>query len=109
MQDALRRLVSVREVVVEVNPSSNLLIGNLLDLRNHPTLRLLPPEQVEGGPPPVRIAVGSDDPITFWTNLLREYSLLHTAALSAGYSVSSLIQATMMCADRSTWKECIST
>lgn len=71
---------------MEVNPSSNLLIGNLLDLRNHPILRLLPPRAEAGAPPPVPIAVGADDPITFSTFLLREYSLLHEAARSAGYS-----------------------
>jgi hypothetical protein len=91
VQDGLRRLVSVRGIVVEVNPTSNLLIGNLLDLRNHPTLRLFPPEPQEGAPPPVRIALGSDDPITFSTHLLREYSLLYHAALSAGYPERSVI------------------
>ncbi|MDG5814015.1 hypothetical protein QA601_02920 [Chitinispirillales bacterium ANBcel5] len=90
VQDALRRLVSIRGIVAEVNPSSNLLIGNLMDLRNHPTLRLFPPEPQEGAPPPVRIAIGSDDPIIFSTHLMREYSLLHNAAISAGYSEHSV-------------------
>lgn len=85
VQDALRRGVGMRGIVVEVNPSSNLLIGNLLDLRNHPILRLFPPESHPGAPPPVPIVVGSDDPITFSTHLLREYSLLHETALAAGY------------------------
>jgi hypothetical protein len=92
VQDALRRLVSIRGIVVEVNPSSNLLIGNLMDLRNHPTLRLFPPEHQEGAPPPVRIAIGSDDPIIFSTHLMREYSLLYNAALSAGYSECSVVK-----------------
>jgi hypothetical protein len=86
VQDGVRRCVAARGIVVEVNPSSNLLIGNLLDLRNHPILRLFPPQAQEGEPPPVPIAVGADDPITFSTFLLREYSLLHEAAMSAGYS-----------------------
>ena len=86
VQDAMRRHVGARGTVVEVNPSSNLLIGNLLDLRNHPILRLNPPIAEDGVPPPVPIAVGADDPVTFSTFLLREYSLLHEAARSAGYS-----------------------
>lgn len=85
LQNALRRGIGQRGIVVEVNPSSNLLIGDLLDLRNHPILRLCPPEPESGGPPPIAIALGSDDPLTFGTQLLREYSLLHQAALSAGY------------------------
>jgi hypothetical protein len=85
VQEALRRSVGAHGIVVEVNPSSNLLIGNLLDLRNHPLLRLFPPQPEPDAPPPIHIAVGSDDPITFGTYLMREYSLLYEAALSAGY------------------------
>ncbi|MBZ4329470.1 hypothetical protein NR800_10725 [Corallococcus interemptor] len=85
VQDGMRRGVGARGIVVEVNPSSNLLIGNLMDLRNHPILRLFPPQVQEGAPPPVPIAVGSDDPLTFSTYLLREYSLLYEAAMGAGY------------------------
>jgi hypothetical protein len=92
VQDALRRCIGARSIVVEINPSSNLLIGNLLDLRNHPTLRLSPPEPEEGSPPAVPVALGSDDPITFSTNCLREYSLLFGAALSAGYSERTVIR-----------------
>jgi adenosine deaminase len=90
IQDALRRYVSLRGIVIEVNPSSNLLIANMLDLRNHPILRLFPPEPKENSPPPVRIAIGSDDPITFSTCLIREYSLLYEAALNAGFHEQSV-------------------
>jgi len=85
VQCALQRGIAQRGVVIEVNPSSNLLIGDLLDLRNHPILRMNPPVPEENGPPPVAIALGSDDPLTFSTELLREYSLLHQAACAAGY------------------------
>ncbi len=85
MQYALRRGIAQNGIVVEVNPSSNLLIGDLLDLRNHPILRLFPPVPDLDGPPPVSIALGSDDPLTFSTQLLREYTLLHQAACAAGY------------------------
>ena len=86
LQNALRCGISQSGIVVEVNPSSNLLIGDLLDLRNHPILRLFPPIPESDGPPPVAIALGSDDPLTFSTQLLREYTLLHQAARAAGYS-----------------------
>jgi hypothetical protein len=86
VQNGLRRGIAQNGIVVEVNPSSNLLIGDLLDLRNHPILRLFPPVPEPGDPPPVMIALGSDDPLTFSTQLLREYTLLHQAASAAGYS-----------------------
>ncbi len=85
VQRALRRGIAQSGIVVEVNPSSNLLIGDLLDLRHHPILRLFPPQREAGDAPPVMIALGSDDPLTFGTQLLREYSLLHQAAVAAGY------------------------
>jgi hypothetical protein len=85
VQYALRRGIAQLGIVIEVNPSSNLLIGDLLDLRNHPILRLNPPVPEPNAPPPVAIALGSDDPLTFSTELLREYTLLHQAACAAGY------------------------
>ncbi len=85
VQHALRRGIAQRGIVIEVNPSSNLLIGDLLDLRNHPILRLNPPVPEPEGPPPVAIALGSDDPLTFSTELMREYTLLYQAACAAGY------------------------
>ncbi len=85
VQHGLRRGIAQSGIVVEVNPSSNLLIGDLLDLRNHPILRLFPPVPEPSDPPPVMIALGSDDPLTFSTQLLREYTLLHQAARAAGY------------------------
>jgi len=85
VQEAVRRGVAARGIVVEVNPTSNLLIGDMLDLRNHPILRLFPIEP-DTGPPPVPIAIGSDDPVTFNTSLLREYALLYYTARGAGHS-----------------------
>lgn len=85
VQAGLRRGIGRRGIVVEVNPSSNLLIGDLVDLRNHPILRLHPPDQSAATAPPVAIAIGSDDPVTFSTSLLHEYVLLHQAARAAGY------------------------
>jgi adenosine deaminase len=86
VQNALRGGIAQSGIVVEVNPSSNLFIGDLLDLRNHPILRLFPPVPEPDGPPPVAIALGSDDPLTFSTQLLKEYTLLHQTARAAGYS-----------------------
>jgi len=85
VQYAIRRGVAQNGIVVEVNPSSNLLIGDLLDLRNHPILRLCPPVPEPDSPPAIAIALGSDDPLTFSTQLLREYTLLYQAACAAGY------------------------
>jgi len=85
LQRALRRKVGERELVVEVNPSSNLLIGHLADLRHHPLWRLRPLSP-EDDTPPISVTIGSDDPITFATHLRQEYQLLYDAMVLGGCS-----------------------
>jgi hypothetical protein len=43
LQTELRRKLGQRGIVVEINPTSNLLIGDLEDLTSHPLWRLKPP------------------------------------------------------------------
>ncbi len=82
IQSHLRSRVAKRRIIVEVNPSSNLSVANLENLKYHPILRLsglLPAE--DGG---VELVIGSDDPSSFATGLPQEYSLLLEALVSAG-------------------------
>lgn len=85
LQLALLHKVARQGLTVEVNPSSNLLIANLSDLKDHPLWRMRPlkaptPEQR------VNICIGSDDPITFATNLSEEYQRLFDALILGGCS-----------------------
>ena len=82
LQAELVTEVQARGIVVEVNPSSNLLVGNLTDLNRHPLWNLKPLDGRSG----LAIAVGSDDPLTFATDLRREFMLLHDALVLAGAS-----------------------
>ena len=86
LQTAVRRTLGQRGITVEVNPSSNLLIGDLGDLAQHPLWRLNPPPGVEIDAPSVSMCIGSDDPLTFATNLPEEYQLLFDALVLAGCS-----------------------
>ncbi len=58
-------------LAVEINPTSNFLIGNLGEWRRHPLFRMNPPDG--GGVNPVPLVVGSDDPMVFATGLPDEY------------------------------------
>ncbi|MCP4104563.1 MAG: hypothetical protein GY749_03345 [Desulfobacteraceae bacterium] len=87
LQKYLRQRIATLGLVVEVNPSSNLLIGNLADLTNHPLWRMNPPDN-NGDTIPVAVCIGSDDPLTFATNLRQEYALLHDALIAGGLSDS---------------------
>lgn len=81
------------EVTVESNPSSNLLIGDLLGVEDHPVLRLAeawpgasdhdshPPLQGRRSQSRLMISINSDDPITFATSLADEYAYLYFALL----------------------------
>ena len=86
LQTAVRRTLGQRGITVEVNPSSNLLLADLGNLAQHPLWRLNPPPGVEIDAPPVSICIGSDDPLTFATNLPEEYQWLLDALVLAGCS-----------------------
>ena len=85
LQAGLRGKLGHRGITVEVNPVSNLLIGDLGDLTSHPLWRLRPPRG-GGDAPPVSICVGSDDPIIFASHLRHEYQFLTDALTLAGLS-----------------------
>jgi hypothetical protein len=84
LQAHVRGVIGSRGIAVEINPSSNLLIGHLGDLASHPLWRLCPPPRVVSDAPGVRVCIGSDDPVTFATSLPEEYQLLADALTGAG-------------------------
>jgi hypothetical protein len=84
LQGFLRREVSRRGLVVEINPSSNLLVVDLRDLGDHPLWELRPPRGE--GTSGVALSVGSDDPLPCATTLPEEYQLLYDALVRGGTS-----------------------
>ena len=91
LQVALRAEVSRRGLAVEVNPTSNLLIGDLGDMETHPLWRLSPPRP-QANLTPVAITVGSDDPLVFNSTLPSEYQLLFDALVLADLSDSEALE-----------------
>lgn len=85
LQKALRARVAESGFAIEVNPSSNLLVGHLAELQHHPLWRLHPPIP-QPDLPALRICVGSDDPVTFSTRLVEEFQLLADALQQGGCS-----------------------
>ncbi|MEO5366603.1 MAG: hypothetical protein H7831_09665 [Magnetococcus sp. WYHC-3] len=70
-----------RGVVVEICPSSNTYISTLNDAAKHPIFQLCPPQK----PGLLPVCVNSDDPLTFNTDVYKEYILLYQSALRQGY------------------------
>ena len=82
---SLREEIGHLGLAVEINPTSNLLIGDLSDLNAHPLWRISPPVR---DPATTRLAItiGSDDPIIFNSDLPQEYQRLYDALVLAGLS-----------------------
>ena len=94
LQEALLQKCIKRQVAIEINPSSNLIIGGLEDLTEHPVFRWLPPRADRRRALPW-IVVGSDDPGIFQTQLWHEYIFLAYAAREKGttpYEISSWLK-----------------
>lgn len=83
LQDGLRRKVASMGLTVEINPTSNLLIGDLGSITEHPMWRLNPPVP-DPKLAPVAICVGSDDPLMFASSLVEEYNVLYDGLMEAG-------------------------
>jgi hypothetical protein len=78
----LRRELARLEITVESNPSSNLLIGDLLSVEEHPSFRMQPlPGSAGSDACPVLLSINTDDPLTFATSLADEYAHLYGALL----------------------------
>ncbi len=82
-QQRLAGLLKKRQIVVEVNPTSNWLIGPMERLREHHifNLTLQEDETLERS---VVVTVNSDDPGVFNTSLAHEYYLLGEVLLNRG-------------------------
>ena len=78
----LRDLLGRREITVEVNPTSNLLIGGLGGFEDHPLFRL---NEISGDAPgdglAVLASINDDDPVVFSTRLADEFAYVYASLL----------------------------
>jgi hypothetical protein len=85
LQRLVRKRFAETGITIEVNPISNLLVGDLTDLNGHPLWRLAPGVGNDQGST-LRLCVGSDDPLPFDTTLPEEYQFLYDSLVLAGQS-----------------------
>jgi hypothetical protein len=83
VQDAMLHEIREKRIAIEINPTSNLCIGPLIDMQEHPVFRWHPPEDDATAIRPY-LLVGSDDPGVFGTELAFEYATLSRAAEERG-------------------------
>ncbi|MFY0526670.1 hypothetical protein ACN28I_27185 [Archangium gephyra] len=92
----LRTLLRDQEITIETNPSSNLLISNMVGLEDHPALSLgqAPPMVTpERESVPLLLSINTDDPITFATSLADEFAYIYFAMLRSGLTASEALRA----------------
>ncbi len=77
-QTFVRREIVRLEITIETNPSSNLSVGDLGDVAEHPLFKMAPlvPSAAE---PALLLSVNTDDPLTFATSLADEFAHLRFA------------------------------
>ncbi len=82
-QDALHRYLEQKGIVIECNPSSNVLIGTFGSYFNHPIFRLnnygLSNTNSNDSAPPMQVCINTDDLGVFDTSLPFEYALVYRA------------------------------
>lgn len=82
-QEGMRRLICSKEIVIEVNPMSNRVIGPMSRLSDHHIFQLTLDKNLH----PIRdfpVTVNTDDPGVFNTSLSHEYFLLGESLLRRG-------------------------
>jgi hypothetical protein len=89
----LRRLFGRLEITVETNPSSNQLIGNMVQLEQHPIFRMRPlPHRSEPEGGSLLVSINVDNPITFASCLGDEYAYVYYALLRAGTDARAALE-----------------
>jgi hypothetical protein len=79
----LREIIAVRQITIESNPSSNLLVGNYHQFPDLPTFRMHPLPSQRVDMPTLPLSINTDDPLTFATHLGREYEYVFASLLRA--------------------------
>ena len=82
LQKILRQKLSRKGIVVEVNPSSNMAIGEVDKITDHQIYQL----NRLGGEDNVMVCVNSDDPTVFHTNVSNELAYIYYGMLYNGVS-----------------------
>jgi hypothetical protein len=83
VQRAVAQRCAEHHLTIEANPSSNLLIGPLPRLRDHPMFRLQPLERAAGRVP---VSLNCDNHLASSTSLELEYALTWAALVADGHA-----------------------
>ena len=87
LQQYLRRVIAQKGIVIEENPSSNAVIGEIDGVLSHPTY-LLRNKSLSA----VMASINTDDPSVFNTNVANEHAIIYFSLIHHGYSVEEALE-----------------
>lgn len=90
LQDYMIRKVEQKGVYLEMNPTSNLTIGDFSQIRNHPIFKLSALQENDRNH--VMLTINSDNPAVFGTNVENEMAYIYYAAEEYGISRSEILE-----------------
>ncbi|MCX0380734.1 adenosine deaminase [Clostridium perfringens] len=79
IQNYMKKKISDRQIVLELNPTSNIYIGEFKSFKDYHILNLSSPKKEN-----VIITINTDDPVIFNTKINNEYSLIYDIMMSTG-------------------------
>lgn len=87
LQQYMRSKVSNRGIIIEVNPTSNIMIGDFSAYEDYHILNLSSPENEEA-----IVTINTDDPVVFSTMLKDEFALIYDIVVKSNkYSSKEII------------------
>ncbi|MCK9860481.1 hypothetical protein [Paenibacillus sp. ATY16] len=89
MQQYVKQKVALNGIVIEVNPSSNFVIGDIKSLYENQFFQINDP--IENSVSDTLISINTDDPIVFNTNISNEFAYLYYGMLYRGVSRSEAL------------------
>lgn len=92
LQEHLQKKVAQKGIYIEINPTSNMNVGNIKELLEHPIFRLSPLKQLERQEPRILVTINSDDPAIFNTNVENELAYVYYALDHAGCAKEDALQ-----------------
>lgn len=88
LQSYLRKKVSENSIIIETNPTSNLLIGDFVAFEDYHITNLSSPNKEE-----CIVTINTDDPVVFNTRVNNEYALIYDILMRKGsYSGKEIIE-----------------
>lgn len=92
LQQYMLEKISRKGIYIETNPTSNLNIGNMQNLLEHPIFRMHPLYQLPNQGQKILVTINSDDPAVFNTNVENELAYVYYALEHAGYPKADILE-----------------